>query len=267
MASVSTTSLAASRTPASRPASRSAQPSSSTCTPTSAANPETSARPSSRLNQNLPPSSASLGSERIAASSSPTHGRTSRRPPDRPDSGDATMLRTRSCVSDGNSPAPAISPATAGTSVIPRSCTLPRAVSSRVPEPNSFETRASVASWAAVIMPPGSRTRARVPSAASCTCSAPGQASVSRALAICSRYGSATLPDTGRGLGSRPRPTMRCGGSSGFATVSCAAVPTEAATHQHNESMKVAIPQAIWAIGSEVGILAKDGDDPSCPRR
>jgi len=34
------------------------------------------------------------GSAQIAASSSPTHGRTSALPPTRPDSGEATMLRT-----------------------------------------------------------------------------------------------------------------------------------------------------------------------------
>ncbi len=45
------------------------------------------------------------------------------------------MLRTRSCVADGSSPALAMVSATAVTSVIARNCTLPRAVSSKVPEP------------------------------------------------------------------------------------------------------------------------------------
>ena len=40
----------------------------------------------------------------------------------------------------------------------------------------------------AVIMPPGSRTRASAPSAARCTCSAPGQASWSRVRLTSSRY-------------------------------------------------------------------------------
>ena len=91
-------------------------------------------------------------------------------PPARPDSGDATMLRTLSCVADGSSPAwlsrGAITSPTAATSVIPRTCTLPRAVSSSVPEPNALETPASVANCAAVSMPPGSRIRAIAPSAA-----------------------------------------------------------------------------------------------------
>jgi hypothetical protein len=41
-------------------------------------------------------------------------------------------------------------------------------------------------------MPPGNRTRARAPSAASCTCSALGQASRSRVLATKSPYGALT---------------------------------------------------------------------------
>ncbi len=177
--SVWTISPVAGLTPVSRPANSRASPSSSTCTPTSAPSPDTSARPSSRLNQNRPPNSASRGSAQIAASSSSTHGRTSARPPARPDIGEATMLRTRSCVGDGNSPAPAMASATASTSAIPRNCTLPRAVSSSVPEPNSVEAAASVDNWAGVIAPPGSRTRASAPSAARCTCRAPGQASAS----------------------------------------------------------------------------------------
>src|SRR5207302_5434664 len=96
---------------------------------------------------------------------------------------------TRSCVGDGNRPAAAIASATASTSVIPRNCTLPRAVNSSVPEPNSLDSLDSVAIWAAVIMPPGSRTRTSAPSAARCTCSAPGQASLSRALTTYSPYG------------------------------------------------------------------------------
>ncbi len=73
---------------------------------------DTSARPwSSRPNQNRPPSSASRGSARIAASSSLTQParRLARRL--RPDSGEATILRTRSCAADG-SPALATASAT-----------------------------------------------------------------------------------------------------------------------------------------------------------
>ena len=100
------------------------------------------------------------------------------------------MLRTRSCVADGNSPAWLSGGTIAVASVIPRNCTLPRAVSSIVPAPISVETPESTDSWAEVIMPPGSRTRTSAPSAAWCTCRAPGQASMSRALATSPRYGS-----------------------------------------------------------------------------
>lgn len=109
--------------------------------------------------------------------------------PARPDSGDATMLRTRSCVVDGNRPAAASVSATAVTSVSPRNCTLPRAVSSSVPDPDCVAAALNAASCAAVSMPPGNRTWAKAPSAAWCTCSAPGQASVSRVLATRPRYG------------------------------------------------------------------------------
>ncbi|CKW68159.1 Uncharacterised protein [Mycobacterium tuberculosis] len=187
--SIRVSATSATRTPVSRPVNSSRGPSGNTCTPTSAPRPDTSARPSSRPNQNRPPSSASRGSARIAASSSPTHARTSASPPARPDSGEATILRTRSCVADGSSPALATASATAATSRIPRNWTLPRAVSSSVAEPKSLATLASVASCAAVIIPPGSRIRASAPSAAWCGRNAPGQASASRVPATRPPYG------------------------------------------------------------------------------
>ncbi len=119
-------------------------------------------------------------------------------------------MRTRSCVADGSSPALATASATAATSRIPRNWTLPRAVSSSVAEPKSLATLASVASCAAVIIPPGSRIRASAPSAAWCrgdhpagqpdprqrpvgglVCgrNAPGQASASRVPATRPPYG------------------------------------------------------------------------------
>ncbi|GFG79725.1 hypothetical protein MPRG_30010 [Mycobacterium paragordonae] len=74
-----------------------------------------------------------------------------------------------------------------------RNCTLPRPVSSKVADPNSWDKPASVANWAAASTPPGNRTRTSAPSAAWCTCSAPGQASESRILATRPRYGAAGL--------------------------------------------------------------------------
>ena len=138
---------------------------------------------------NLPGSSANAGSDRIASSNSVTSPRTSALPPTRPDNGDATMLRTRSWVREGNSPAAATMSATAAVSVMARSWTLARDVSSMAGEANRVAASASAANCPAEIMPPGNRTRARAPSAAWCNCSAPGQASRSRVLATCSPYG------------------------------------------------------------------------------
>jgi hypothetical protein len=56
--------------------------------------------------------------------------------PTRPDSGDATMLRTRSCDCEGNRPTAATMSATAAVSVMARSWMLPRDVSSMPGEPN-----------------------------------------------------------------------------------------------------------------------------------
>jgi hypothetical protein len=53
-------------------------------------------------------------------------------------------------------------------------------VSSSFPEPNRLDAVASVANWAAVSIPPGSRTRTSAPSVAWCTCRAPRQASSPR---------------------------------------------------------------------------------------
>ena len=58
-----------------------------------------------------------------------------------------------------------------------RNWMLPREVSSMAGEPNRVEACASASNCPAVIIPPGNRTRASAPSAAWCTCSAPGQAS------------------------------------------------------------------------------------------
>ena len=53
-----------------------------------------------------------------------------------------------------------------GGSPIPRICRLPRAVNSRVPPPNRSAASARAPSAAGPIIPPGSRMRARAPSAA-----------------------------------------------------------------------------------------------------
>ena len=86
---------------------------------------------------NRPGSRTSAGSDWIPRSSSTTNGRTSARPPTRPDSGEAMMLRTRSWSGEGSRPAPATASATAAVSRTPRSWTLPRTVSSSVPLPCS----------------------------------------------------------------------------------------------------------------------------------
>ncbi len=76
------------------------------------------------------------------------------------------MLRTRSCVGEGRSPAAATASATAPVWVTPRIWRLPLDVSSSVPAPHSVAARASASNCGAVITPPGSRIRANAPSAA-----------------------------------------------------------------------------------------------------
>ena len=63
-------------------------------------------------------------------------------------------------------------------------------------------------------MPPGSRTRTSAPSAAWCTCSAPGQASVSRVRTTCPRYDSA-LPSWQRPADCSRRSHVRSGRALG----------------------------------------------------
>ncbi len=91
-------------------------------------------------------------------------------------------MRTFSWVADDSSPASATACATDPSSVMPRIWMLPRDVSSMSGEQKSVADRASARSCAAVIIPPGSLTRASGPSAARCSDNAPGQASTSRAL-------------------------------------------------------------------------------------
>jgi hypothetical protein len=77
-------------------------------------------------------------------------------------------------------------------------------VSSIAGDPNSVAAWASASSCAAEITPPGSRSRARAPSAAWCSCSAPGQASRSRILATSSPFASrAEASAWDRGSGTR----------------------------------------------------------------
>ena len=100
-----TTSLTCSRTPVSLPASRrAAVDSSSAWMPASAPIPEMSPRPSSSANRKRPGNSLSRGSCCTAESRAATSPRTSQSPPLRPDSGEATMLRTRSWVREGQQP-------------------------------------------------------------------------------------------------------------------------------------------------------------------
>ena len=126
--SVATVAAGAMRTPLSRPARTTAKVSASTaCTPTSGPSPATSPRPSSRANRKRPGNAANAGESHSAASNSVTRDRMSARPALRPDSGEATMLRTRSWVGDGSNPAAATASATASVSVMARICRLPRA--------------------------------------------------------------------------------------------------------------------------------------------
>ena len=183
------------RIPVSRPVSSTATEAPDTWTPASARRPEMSPRPSSIPNQNRPGKSASTGSAHNAASKRGTHSRTSALPPSRPESGEATMLRTRSWVDDGSSPAPAMASATratASSSRMPRIWILPRDVSSIAGEPYRVAAWASASSWCGSIMPPGSRILASAPSAAWCTASAPGHASWSRVRATTSPYACTT---------------------------------------------------------------------------
>ncbi len=136
--------------------------------------------PSSRANRNRPGSPARAGRAQRAWSSSRTSGATSIRPrPSSPAIGEARMLRTRSWVAEGSSPAAAMPEANAASpsASSPRTCTLARDVSSITPEPRAVAAAPSSRSWAAVRMPPGTRIRATAPSAAGCVCNAPGQAS------------------------------------------------------------------------------------------
>ncbi|MGW5694975.1 FAD-dependent monooxygenase [Streptomyces asiaticus] len=122
---------------------------------TSAPNAATSPRPSSSANRNLPdkpdnspcPASASThASSHSTASNSRTHATTSAcPPPSRPDSGDATMLRTRSWRSEGSSPAARSRAASSAPhpAARPRTCALPREVMSSRPSPSSSATRPS----------------------------------------------------------------------------------------------------------------------------
>ncbi len=177
---VAAASPAGTRIPVSWPARTSAKPADFVAMrPISPARPITSPRPSSTTTRKRPGSAASDGVSTSAESIAATSGCTSSSPPERPLSGDAMMLRIRSCVADGSSPAAAsrcaksIS-APAGKALI---WMLAREVSSSVPSPSSWDAVRNIASWAAVSAPPGRRTRASPPSAAGCTRSAPGQRS------------------------------------------------------------------------------------------
>src|SRR4051794_2576997 len=141
-----------------------------------------SPRPSSRAKRKRPGRFVSAGRAHRAWSSAVATGRTSYF--DcwcRPESGDARMLRTRSWVIDGSKPAANNRSDSSGgpSGRNARSCTFPREVSSSRPSPRSAAAIRSTSSCALVSRPPGSRTRARPPSAASCTASTPGHRSVS----------------------------------------------------------------------------------------
>ena len=111
-------------------------------------------------------------------------------PPLMPVSGDATMFRMRSCVSDGRNPAARtarIKPSGRGSGR-PRSCRLAREVSWRSPLPNSPAIRLSRPSAVPVVCPPGIRTRTTAPSCARWGRSTPGQRSARVTPAIVSDH-------------------------------------------------------------------------------
>ncbi len=126
------------------------------------------------------------------------------------------MLRTSSWVALGSNPAADIrstsasATAPAESSCTPRSCRLPLEVSWTCPSPNSTAAADTPASAAAVIRPPGSRSRINAPSAAWCGRSSPGQRST-RPLGVRGAVGAVTLsmvacpsdthsPPAGRGV-------------------------------------------------------------------
>ena len=193
--SVATASAAVTRSPVSTPATRSR---SGACQHRSGSSAATSPRPSSSANRNRPGSAASPGRTHSPRSRAAVMARTSGDPVPRagnaatttvdargtrspplaiPASGDASTLRTRSCVADGSSPAPARRAASAPDRDRPRSCRFPREVRCTRPSPTSCAQSATTRSAAAPITPPGSRIRASAPSAASCGAKTPGQAS------------------------------------------------------------------------------------------
>ncbi len=97
-----------SRTPVSRPASSSAAVESSRAwTPASAPSPDTSPRPSSRPNRNRPGQSREPGVLLHRGVQCGDESADVADPAAAPDSGEATMLRTRSWVGEGSSPAAA----------------------------------------------------------------------------------------------------------------------------------------------------------------
>lgn len=120
------------------PTYRSAAPPRTATKVTSPPSPATSPRPSSRTKRKRPESAAAQGVAHSRASSSRAHNCTSAAPsPSRPAAGEATMLRTRSCVGEGSRPAPASSSASRApqSSASPRSSALPREVMLIRPSP------------------------------------------------------------------------------------------------------------------------------------
>ncbi len=157
-----------------------APPSAAARTVTSAPSPATSPRPSSSANRKRPDRARAASLAHSAASRAVSQGRTSSTPrPSRPDSGEATTLRTRSWPCEGSSPAASSSPANSPPQPPsrPRSCTFPREVRCSSPSPSRSAASTSVSACRTVRTPPGIRTRASAPSSAACSRSVPGQAS------------------------------------------------------------------------------------------
>lgn len=144
---------------------------------TSAPSPATSPLPSSKAKRNLPGNDASSGVAHSFRSSSATSGLMSVRPPDKPDSGEPRMLRTRSWLGFGSKPAPDSAATSFPSSRTARSWRFALDVRWIAPSPRVSAHSATAIACAPVSAPPGNRTRASSPSFAGCVAKTPGHAS------------------------------------------------------------------------------------------
>ena len=153
-----------------RPARPAASPARAASTGPASLRAATSPRPSSSANRNRPGQRGQRRAAHSAAVQRRGEPADVGEPAAIPDSGEARMLRTRSCVADGSSPAAASRAAESPRSSrrSPRSWRLPARSGARARRRARRRRSATHAQRAASSTPPGSRTRASAPSAASC---------------------------------------------------------------------------------------------------